>query len=117
MLAPLKWYGDGTVYPNGIEKHQVKQKGPGFAASGLIRNFHVLKCNVETQGGNMLYSLSQKCVATENLFYGLVANSSWSTSETQLRGVISVRIPSVMGRELSENFDGWKILPYYREKT
>ena len=101
-----------------MEKHQVKQKGPGFAASGLIRNFHVLKCNVETQGGNVSYSLSQKCVATENLFYGLVANSPWSTLETQLRGVISVRIPSVRGRELlSENCDGWKILPDYREKS
>ena len=66
----------------------------------------------------MSYSLSQKCVATENLFYGLVANSPWSTLETQLRGVISVRIPSVRGRELlSENCDGWKILPDYREKS
>jgi hypothetical protein len=27
------------MYPSGAEKHQVKQKGPGFVTAGLIRTF------------------------------------------------------------------------------
>ena len=106
MLAPLKWYGDGTIYPNGIEKHQVKQKGPGFAATGLIRAFHVLSAMWKPREGTCDI-VFLKNVWPQKICFMVVANSPWSTSETQLCGVISARILSVRGRELlSENSDG-----------